>query len=343
MPGASLSEAAWFGRLEPARPPAGLVQRADDPRLGEIIESWQGDPAALRPGRAMLVGFPQDEGIRRNQGRPGAAEAPDAIRHWLYRLTPWDAESNVDLGTQPPLDLGNVRLAGDLEQTQLALAEVLAEVLRCGGIPVVLGGGHETAYAHYLGYVAAGLAVGILNLDAHLDVRPCLEGQGHSGSPFRQALEHPTHPLPGERYACLGAQPHSVSRHHWHYVRERGGVVRWRHEVQSSLPKLFAEERDRLASGGCQVYVTLDADAVQSSDVPGVSAPNPAGLPGAQVLRCARLAGQSPAVSSLDLVEVNPRLDRDHQSVRWAALVVWNYLIGLSLRSRSGPSPSSSE
>jgi formiminoglutamase len=343
MPGASSSEVAWFGRLEPAQPLASLVQRADDPRLGEIIEPWQGDPAALRPGRAVIVGYPQDEGVRRNQGRPGAAEAPDAIRHWLYRLTPWDAESDGDLALQPPLDLGNLRVNGDLEQTQQALAEVLAEVFRCGGMPIVLGGGHETAYAHYLGYVAAGRAVGILNVDAHLDVRPCREGQGHSGSPFRQALEHPTQPLPGERYVCLGAQPHSVSRHHWRYARERGCVVRWRHEMQPGLAKYFEEARDRLASGGCQVYVTLDADAVQASDVPGVSAPNPAGLPGAQVLCCARLAGRSPAVSSLDLVEVNPRFDRDHQSVRWAALVVWNYLIGLSLRPFPKPPPTDGE
>jgi len=56
----------------------------------------------------------------------------------------------------------------------------------------------------------AGRAVGVVNLDAHLDVRPFPPGQGHSGSPFRQALEHPTHPLPGDLYCCLGAQPFGV-------------------------------------------------------------------------------------------------------------------------------------
>ena len=91
----------------------------------------------------------------------------------------------------------------------------------------MLGGGHETAYGIYLGYVAAGLPVGIVNIDAHLDVRPLIDGKGHSGSPFRQAMEHPTQPLPGNRYVCLGAQPHAVSRDHWAYVHERGGLVRW--------------------------------------------------------------------------------------------------------------------
>jgi len=86
----------------------------------------------------------------------------------------------------------------------------------------VLGGGHETAYGHFLGYVGAKKKVGTLNIDAHLDVRPCSDGLGHSGSPFRQALEHPTQPLAGDHYVCLGAQPHSVSHAHWKYVLERG-------------------------------------------------------------------------------------------------------------------------
>src|SRR5437016_5225101 len=86
MSGGSSNGAAWFTRLEPMQPPGGLVRDPDDPRLGDLIEFWRGDPAALRPGRAVLIGFPQDEGVRRNHGRAGAAEAPGEIRRWLYRL-----------------------------------------------------------------------------------------------------------------------------------------------------------------------------------------------------------------------------------------------------------------
>jgi formiminoglutamase len=309
-----------------------VFRRPDDPRLGEIIEIWNGDPAALRPGRAVLVGFPHDEGVRRNHGRVGAAAAPHDIRHALYRLTPWDGMSGVDLAELPPLDLGDVRPAGALEATQAALGEVIGGILATEAVPVVLGGGHETAYGHFLGYVAAGRPVGILNLDAHLDVRPYTDGHGHSGSPFRQALEHPSKLLPGGHYVCLGAQPHSISRDHLQYVRDRGGVVRWAAEVRGSLAEHFVEEHNRLMRRGCQVYVTLDADVVAAADVPGVSAPNALGLAGAEVAACARLAGRSPAVSSLDLVEINPRHDRDGQSVRWAAAAVWGFLVGLAQR-----------
>ncbi|HZY85079.1 MAG TPA: formimidoylglutamase [Gemmataceae bacterium] len=312
--------------------PAGLPGRPDDPRLGECVELWSGGAADLRPGRPVLIGFPEDEGVRRNGGRPGAAEAPRAIRHWLYRLTPFDASTGADLARLRLLDLGDVRTDGGLEASQEALGEVVAAALTAGALPVVLGGGHETAYGHYLGYARAGWVVGVINLDAHLDVRPYAPGQGHSGSPFRQALEHPSHPLPGDLYCCLGAQPFSVSREHADYVRQRGGTIRWRSEVAGRLEEELGRQCKRVTGNGCPVYLTVDADVVRAADVPGVSAPNPLGLDGAAVAACCRAAGETPGVTSFDLVEINPQLDRDGLSARWAALSVWHFLAGLARR-----------
>jgi formiminoglutamase len=312
MSGASSKRAEWYTRLEPASRPGDLVRRPDDPRLGEIVEFWDGNPAALRPGRAVLLGFPQDEGIRRNHGRVGAAEAPREIRRWLYRLTPWDGESDCDLAGNPPLDAGDLRTSGDLEQSQEQFGAVIAELLRAGAVPIVLGGGHETAFGHYLGY-------------------PWPGHKGHSGSPFRQAIEHPSRPLPGGRYICLGAEPSQVSRQHLDYVRERGGVVRWRSEVEEDLKAALTTACLQFSAGG-PVYVSLDADIVRSADVPGVSAPNPSGLEGRDVFAAMRAAAQLQAVTSFDIVEVCPPLDPDGQSARWAALTVWNILMGLTAR-----------
>src|SRR5437868_435517 len=132
MPGGSSNAVEWFTRLEPVPRPEDVFRRPDDPRLGEVIEFWRGDPAALRPGRAVLVGFPQDEGVRRNHGRVGAAAAPHDIRHALYRLTPWDGARDADLAELPPLDAGNVHIAGTLEDTQLVLGEVVGGILAAG-------------------------------------------------------------------------------------------------------------------------------------------------------------------------------------------------------------------
>lgn len=331
MSAASSSVAEWYSKLEPARPPDGLPCRPDDPRLGEVVEFWDGREAALRKGRAVIVGFPQDEGVRRNHGRTGAALAPERIRHWLYRLTTTDLDG--DLAVQRPLDAGNVRIAGTLEESQQALGEVVGGLLAVGAIPVVLGGGHETAFGHFLGYARSGTRCGIINLDAHLDVRPYSDGGGNSGTPFRQAIEHPSKALVPGAYVCLGAQPGSVSRAHLEYVEQQGGKVGWDWKVgQTLLPRFFWPELHRLAGLGAKVYVSLDADVVSAAEVPGVSAPNPLGLSGTEVAQCIRHAGLSPEVASFDLVEINPAFDRDEQSCRWAARVVWQFLIGVALR-----------
>ncbi len=332
MSGASTNTDGWSTPLEPVVPLRPSPPRADDLRLGDYVEFWSGGPSPLRPGRPVLIGFPQDEGVRRNRGRAGAAGAPAAIRRWLYRLTPWDAISGADLTRIQLLDLGNVHAGADVEASQAALADVVAAVRSAGGLPIVLGGGHETAYGCFLGHVAASGAVGIINIDAHLDVRPTLGGRGHSGSPFRQALEHPTHPLAPGRYVCLGAQPHAVGREHFHYARDRGCIVRWLPEVRGRLVETFAAERERLTAESCPVHVTLDADAVDAAEVPGVSAPNVGGLAAVEVLDCVQAAGAASGVAGFDLVEINPAFDRDDQSARWAALAVWRFLVGWATR-----------
>jgi formiminoglutamase len=93
---------------------------------------------------------------------------------------------------------------------------------------VVLGGGHETSYGHFLGYAQASRKVEILNWDAHTDVREPLEGKGHSGSPFRQALEHRSGAC--RRYSVAGVQPQAVARTHAAFVERHGRVV-WRDDV----------------------------------------------------------------------------------------------------------------
>lgn len=244
-------------------------------------------------------------------------------------LTPWDGQHEVGLSL---LDLGNLRDERGLEDAQDVLGQIVAALLERGTVPIILGGGHETAFGHYLGYAARRQAVGIINIDAHLDVRPCAGGHGHSGTPFRQALEHPSFPLPGPRYICLGAQPHAVSQAHLAYVQEKGCTVRWQSECDGRLVETFVTEATRIAADGSKILLTIDADAVGAADVPGVSAPNAAGFAGAAVLALAREAGRHPAVASFDLVEINPRYDGDGQSARWAALAVWQFLAGVHER-----------
>src|SRR5262245_18104971 len=293
MSGESTSAGASFTKLRPFARPADLPARADDTRLGEVVGFEVG---AISAGSPVIVGFPTDKGVRRNGGRVGAAEAPAEIRRWLYRMVAFDACRGHDLAALSVIDTGDIAVTGDLEADQVALGAALGDLLRLGAVPIGLAGRHETAFGVYLGHVLGGGKVGIINLDAHLDVRPTHDGKGHSGSPFRQAMEHAPAPLPGSGYVCVGAQPFSVSRQHLDVVRSRGGKVFWRDEVAGRLDDHLTTLIANLGREA-SVHLSIDADVVTAADVPGVSAPNPAGLAGDEVVRAAYLAGSHPLVS----------------------------------------------
>jgi formiminoglutamase len=309
--------------MNPLRPPEVPLPLTDpdDPRVGHLLGRGVERP---EDADCVLVGFPVDEGVRRNGGRTGAADGPAAIRRCLYKFTPDalqpDRFANLLRRT---IDLGDVPPTGDLEQDQVALAAVLAPYLRRGATAVVLGGGHETTYGHFLGYALAGLRPAVLNWDAHPDVRPLRDGLGHSGSPFRQILEHGSGAC--ARYTVAGLSPHSTAKAHLDYLAAHGGRAVFH-------PSLSPETARGLYSAltGDSV-VSFDLDAVDQSAAPGVSAPNADGLSPGLWLEAAELAGASPSVRSMDVVELIPRLDRDDQTARLAALTVWRFW-----RSRAG-------
>lgn len=313
-------EAPRFTRPEVAAP----CSTADDPRVGQLLGR------ALADGdmpRAVLLGFPTDEGVRRNGGRAGAAEAPAAIREMLHRLTPGADDSGVGAALlERTRDLGDLVVSGDLRHDQELLGIAVTPYLANGAFVVVLGGGHETAYGHFLGYPEAGHDLTIVNWDAHLDVRDLKAGRGHSGSPFRQVLEHPSGAC--RRYVVAGAQPQSTARGHLEYVRGRGGRVLWASDLTPAAVDAVYDELEGPA------MISFDLDAVDQSHAPGVSAPATGGMPAELWLRAAHGAGRCPAVMSVDVVEMNPRLDRDGQTARLAALTVWQVLRGVAERSR---------
>jgi formiminoglutamase len=294
---------------------------AGDPRLREVLGRAL---TAGQPPLVSILGFPCDAGVTRNNGRAGAAAGPAAIREALGRLTP-DAESAAAFlhVAERTADLGDLEISGDLERDQERLGERIAPLIARERMVIVLGGGHETAYGHFLGYARARVPVRIVNWDAHCDVREPVGGLGTSGTPFRQALNHPSGLA--RRYCVAGVQPHSAAAAHVAFAASRGEVV-WRRDVtRATVVKLYAA--DEMA-----VMASFDLDALDRAHAPGVSAPNAAGLPVELWLEAAYRAGAAPDVRSADIVELNPALDRDGQTAALAALTVWYLLKGMSDR-----------
>ena len=293
----------------------------EDPRIANLL----GTATTPDTARVVIVGFPVDEGVRRNGGRPGAALGPTAIRQALYKLTP-DAEqfdTFTDL-IRHTADLGDLQPIGNLEADQTALGELLSPHLDRGAVAIILGGGHETAYGHFLAYARRNRRVNVLNWDAHPDVRSLKDGKGHSGSPFRQMLEDPSGMCAS--YTVVGLNPPTVAKAHLDYMTGRGGTAQFNTAISfHAIEQIYAHCENA-------TMVSFDLDAVDQAVAPGVSAPAAGGLSVHVWLHAAYAAGRCGTVGSIDVVELSPPLDPDVRTARLAARTVWEFLRGVAGR-----------
>jgi formiminoglutamase len=315
--------------------------RNDDLRMGTLFTD------DFSSARVVLLGFPHDEGCTRNGGRPGAALGPQAFRRFVTALGPTcNPEHRIDLTSSLG---GGVYDAGDvvgnpptLEAAHCALEEAVALVLQAGKVPFVIGGGNDQSAPNgrgaytFLDSVSHPSALGIINIDAHLDVRPLLGDDHsipHSGSPFRELLLHPRSLRTNGgahfvEYACQGQQ---CSQEHADFVTAHGGTLMWLtrdiHRVADSFPKA-------MDIAGDHIFVSFDIDAVQGSDCPGVSCPGSVGLTAQDAMDISRMAGKNPKVLLMDVSELNPVVE-DYRSPRLAVMMFYHFLLGLAERGSS--------
>lgn len=274
-----------------------------------------GQPTASAPKPAALLGFASDEGVRRNKGRPGAAAAPAALRKALGPLA-FHLDRTV-------ADIGDVTVSGDqLEAGQERLGSALAALLDAGHLTVVLGGGHETAYASYLGVsrsaaVRSGQRLGVLNLDAHFDLRD--EPVPSSGTPFLQMARAEAEAGREFRYAVAGISEPNNTRALFDTARKLG--VRYLLDEDCEAERLRAFVEDFLA-GIDVLYLTIDLDVLPAAVAPGVSAPAAFGVPLPVVSGVCRQVALSGKLLHLDVAELNPAFDIDGRTARTAARLV---------------------
>lgn len=154
--------------------------------------------------RYVLLGIPEDIGIRANFGRPGAATAWETaiiaianIQHNRFSkgnnllvLGQIDVSDEMQLGNE--LDLTKLadrqKLNGLVERIDKEVSHFISIVVAAGKIPIVIGGGHNNSYGNIKGTaLAKGKQINAVNFDAHSDFR-LLEGR-HSGNGFSYAFE----------------------------------------------------------------------------------------------------------------------------------------------------------
>lgn len=329
--------AHWTGRVDDPDDPEAFrwhqtVEQVDL-RIRPLPEPHSGQPAVF------LIGSCSDIGVVRNLGRPGAAKGPAQIRQALANL-PSLYRERARL-----YDLGDITTeaaaADDMETIQTSLSQIVAAVAAKGGVPLVLGGGHELAFAHFTGlssgsagrFATGAPRIGIVNFDAHFDLRPLGDGRRSSGTSFREIAEAQKRCGRPFSYWALGIQLSANTESLFRAAKEFG--VRYtlaRDITPAALPTL---QRELLEFAGAHdaLYVTVCADVFNAAHAPGVSAPQPFGLAPEPVLELLRPLWKTGRVAGFDIAEVSPRFDTDNRTAQLAAVLVFafvNTLAGVS-------------
>lgn len=281
-------------------------------------------PAALPKKSSVLLSFACDEGVRRNLGRPGAAQGPESLLKALRNVpfSPSASRSIWDAGTVVCTD-------GDLETAQQVLGKLVAQLRERGAFVIVLGGGHEVAWGHFQGLVdSAGLDV--VNFDAHFDLRPLLAGhKGSSGTCFRQMHAYCQEKKIPWRYACLGVQPFGNTTS----LFDTAASIKAHHCLAETMvhhPRLAHEALATWIASSERIYMTLCLDVFAAAYAPGVSAPQALGLSPQALVPFLRQVLESGKVIGFDIAELNPLYDRDDQTANLAAYFVAEVLQGLT-------------
>jgi len=294
----------------------------DDPAEGPQAERWHHRVKPLGPGSepgTTFLGFACDAGVARNLGRVGAAKGPAALRKAL---------ANLAVHHEGPIwDAGDVTASGDrLEEAQAELGSAVASLLGGSHFPLVLGGGHEIARGTFLGLrpwlesTHPGERLGILNLDAHFDLRRA--ERPSSGTPFRENLLEARERELAVDYACLGIARPANTRSLFETARELDVAWIEDFDLQQFGPKTTEWLQAWMARQD-HIHLSIDLDVLPAEAMPGVSAPAALGVPLPVIHRTIRHVMKSGKVRLVEFAELNPDLDRDGRSARVAARLVF--------------------
>lgn len=256
--------------------------------LGSELTEAESDP---RTARFHVVPVPLEKTVSYGSGTARGPAAILAASHELERLCAGREPCVAGIVTGPPIDCGQA-IAEVIDAVRARTAAITAR----GGVPVVLGGEHSLTYGAVSGIVEGlGAPVGVVQVDAHADLRVAYLGEPHSHASVMHLLARD-----GVRLAQFGVRAlcaeevESRERHQVFHVDAEELVVGGL--MQVSLPVDFPEN----------VYVSFDVDGLDPSVMPATGTPVPGGLGYYQALHLVAHALRGRRCVGFDVVELAP-------------------------------------
>lgn len=308
--------------------------RSSNPAIGnqywhQAIELWDIRELDNKEKPTIgLIGYCCDEGVRRNLGRIGSEQGPKSVREKLAKLP-------VHFKSKRVADFGDVIcIKEDMESCQKAFSKLVGLLIAKHIFPIGVGGGHDMAYAHFMGIHEAiknssKKKIGIVNFDAHFDLRP-IEKQPNSGTPFNQIISELKKSNETIEYFAIGIQQQSNTRELFEIAKNENINFITNNECGSGALEIQAVQQ-KLASfikSNDYLYITIDLDGFSSAYATGVSAPSPLGFSPNFIFKMLPFLFETNKVIACDIAELNPLFDQDHLTANLAARLV-DYITGL--------------
>jgi len=268
-----------------------------------------------------ILGYCCDKGVEKNLGRTGASKGPLHIRKELANL-PRSFGDPIQI-----FDAGNITCEGNsMEEVQLELSILANKIFSLNLTPIILGGSHDLALGHYRGIINhlhdESQRTGIINFDAHFDLRPYNNG-ANSGTMFSQIAELCGHKEKDFSYFCVGIQQTANTQSLFKKADQLGAKYVLEKDIsENSLIKIKRKIHTFITQND-HIYLTLCSDVFSSAYAPGVSATQPFGMHPEMVLTLLKYIINSGKVISFDIAEVSPRFDEDNRTAKLAAIIIF--------------------
>lgn len=252
------------------------------------------DPGSARLAAARTVILPAPYEGTVSYGR-GAAAAPRAILEASWQVELFDQELDCEpelrLAALPPL-----LLPKSPAQALARVEKAVTKILRKGQRPLLLGGEHSLTLGALRPAKGFYPRLSVLQLDAHADLRDHWEGKPLSHAcVMRRAADL------GLPIVPVGIRSLSLEEAQW--IKRHRQKVFWAEEIRGKRGWL----RDVIRRLGPEVYLSIDIDVLDPSEMPATGTPEPGGLSWHDLLALFRaLAASRKKVVGLDLVELAP-------------------------------------
>lgn len=277
--------------------------RKGDPRLAETVLRLQWDQLKDLNDSWVLLGHPDDEGICFNKGRMGSAKGPEFIRKYLYNLVALNKKI---------YDLGDTNSIQNLS-IKHEVSTFLADNIFKNNKLMSFGGGHDYAYPDIKAFLKKYPDSIVLNIDAHLDMRP-MDPEPHSGTAFRRLFEE------GFKYTLfqIGYQKCFTSLEQIEFAKKMKVQLIGMDELAQAEEQILGAIK-----AAKHIFLSVDIDAFSSALAPGASAAWPIGLQWLQVSKIFKACFESKALKGMGIYEVSPPLDENDKTSKLAAQIAY--------------------